>query len=87
MEILLIMLLIAVVSALNIVCFFVGAKVGQKVSKGEPIETPSFNPMEAIRERREQREADKKQNEIETILENIERYDGTGYGQKDVPRG
>jgi hypothetical protein len=87
MEILLIALLIAVVSALNIVCFFVGAKVGQKVSKGEPIEMPSLNPMKVIQEHREQEEAKKKQNEIETIMRNIEKYDGTGYGQEDVPRG
>ena len=87
MEILLIALVIAIVGALNIVCFFVGANVGQKVSKGEPIEMPSLNPMKVIQEHREQAEAKKKQNEIDTIMRNIEKYDGTGYGQEDVPRG
>lgn len=87
MNILFISLLIAIVSTSNAVCFFVGAKVGQTVSKGEPIETPTLNPMKLIREREDRKEAEKEQERIETIMRNIENYDGTGYGQKDVPRG
>lgn len=79
-------LLIAVVSALNIVCFFVGAKVGQTVSKGETLETPSVNPMKAIQERRERRAAEEEQRKIDTILRNIDNYDGTEHGQEDVPK-
>ena len=79
-------LTIAVVGTLNIVCFFIGAKVGQKVVKGESLELPSINPMDAIREKEEKREARKEQNRVETIMRNIERYDGTPIGQEDVPR-
>jgi hypothetical protein len=84
MEILLIVILALVIGTLNVVCFFVGAKVGQKVDKGEPIETPSFNPINAIREAQEKREAEREQNQYDTVLHNIEIYDGTGNGQKDV---
>lgn len=77
-------LIILVVGALNIACFFIGAKVGQKVSKGEPIEMPSVNPIEAIREHNDKKEADREQDRLETIMRNIERYDGSANGQEDV---
>ena len=66
-------------------CFLMGAKVGQAVSKGEKIETPTVNPMKAHREREEKREAQKEQERLDTILRNIESYDGTGRKQEDVP--
>ena len=84
MEFLLIVILALVIGTLNVVCFFVGAKVGQKVDKGEPIETPSLNPIDAVREAQEKREAEREQNQYDTVQHNIEIYDGTGNGQKDV---
>lgn len=80
-------LLFAVMAASNIVCFIIGAKVGQAVSKGEKIETPSIDPLKAYREREAKREAQKEQDRLDTIMRNIEAYDGTGNGQEDVPRG
>ncbi len=77
-------LLALVVGTLNIVSFFIGAKVGQKAVKGEPIEVPKPNPMKAIRESQDKKEAERKQNALDTILHNIEIYDGTSAGQKDV---
>ena len=79
-------LLLAVMGITNIACFVIGAKVGQAASKGETIETPTVNPMKLYREREEKREAQKEQDRIETIMRNIEGYDGTGRGQEDVPR-
>lgn len=78
-------LLMAVMAAANILCFFVGAKVGQAVSKGEKVETPTVNPLKAYREHQERREAQQEQNVIEAMLYNIDVYDGTGNGQRDVP--
>lgn len=75
---------IVVVSTLNIGCFLIGAKVGQKVSRDETIEMPNLNPIKVVKEIKENRETDKVQNKIETIMQNIDSYDGTGYGQKDV---
>ncbi len=79
-------LLILIVSTLNVVCFFIGAKVGQKVVKGEEIELPSLNPLKAYKEAQEKREAERQQDRLDTILQNIEAYDGTSAGQKDVSR-
>jgi hypothetical protein len=85
MEALLLILLLAVVAALNIVCFMVGANVGQKVSKGESIEITSASPQKAVREHKAHKEADMEQNRVDTIMRNVEAYDGTPYGQEDVP--
>ncbi len=79
-----IIVIILIVSTLNVVCFLIGAKVGQTVVKGDPIELPNLNPLEAIRKHRERVEAEKESDRLETILENIAKYDGTGIGQKDV---
>lgn len=77
-------LIILTVGILNIGCFFIGAKVGQKVVKGEPIELPSINPLKAYREAQDRKEAEREADRLDTILQNIETYDGTGAGQKDV---
>lgn len=82
-------LLALVVGTLCIVCFFVGAKVGQAVSRGETVEAP--HPVKVMRENRERKLAEeeqrKEQTRMEIIMQNIESYDGTGLGQKDVPGG
>jgi hypothetical protein len=79
-------LLVATVGALCIGCFLIGAKVGQTVSKGESIELPSVNPFEAYRKHEAKKEAQAEQDRIDTIMRNIECYDGTGNNQEDVGR-
>ena len=79
-------LIILVTGTLNAVCFFIGAKVGQMAKKGESIQLPNLDPMKAIREREDRKEAEREADRIETIMQNIESYDGTDRGQKDVPR-
>lgn len=78
-------LLLAVMALSNIVCFLIGAKVGQAVSKGEKVEIPSLDLLKAAREREAKQEAELEQNRIDVILRNAERYDGTANGQEDVP--
>ena len=78
------LILMAVITILNLLCFLIGAIVGQKTVKGEKIELPKLNPMEVYREHQEKKEASKEMDKLETILRNIEKYDGTTRGQ-DVP--
>ena len=80
-------LLLAVFGAVNIFCFMLGAKVGQAVSKGEKVELPTINPMEAIKEHKAKQRAEEEMDKLNTIMSNIESYDGTSNGQRDVPRG
>jgi hypothetical protein len=84
MEVLFIILAVGFVC---LACFLSGVNVGQKVVKGEAVKLPTVNPVEAIKEHREQKEYDYKQSQLETILRNIDNYDGTDYGQEEVPRG
>lgn len=80
-------LLMLVMGAMNILCFLIGAKTGQMVVNGKDVELPKINPLEAMREREEKREARREQDRLDVILRNIESYDGTSHGQEDVPRG
>lgn len=84
--IILIITLGAVMGTLNTVCFFIGAKVGQKVARGETIETPNLNPIKAYQEKQEKKAVKEEQDKIEAIMRNIEKYDGTTRGQEDIPR-
>ena len=77
-------LLIAVVALSNILCFMIGAKVGQAVVKGEKVELP--NPAKTAREHKQRKEAEQVQSRYDTIMQNMENYDGSSVGQKDVPR-
>lgn len=66
--------------------FVFGVKVGQMTKLGEKVEIKT--PIQAIKEHKEnkqlEREAVKENELIEKMLENIEAYDGTGLGQKDL---
>lgn len=79
-------ILIAVIGIMNILCFFIGAKIGQKVARNETITMPKIEPVKTIREYNEQKEVRMEQERDRVIAENIDNYDGTGLGQKDVPK-
>ena len=79
-------LTILAIGAVCIACFVMGAKVGQAVSKGEKVEVPEVNPIKAIQEHRARQEAQMEQSRMETILQNIDNYDGTSHKQEDVPK-
>ena len=68
------------VGALCILSFTIGAVIGQRVVKNEPImQVPK---IESITERKE-RNKEMERNKI--IAENIDNYNGTGFGQKNLP--
>ena len=80
-------LIMLVFGATNIVCFVIGAKVGQAVDNGEKVELSIPSPIEAIRAHQDRREAERQQDRLDIIMRNIDSYDGTGNGQQEVPRG
>jgi hypothetical protein len=77
------LILIIGVGLMNVLCFLIGAKTGQKASKGEEITLPNLNPIEVVREHEETKQQKKEEDNFNTMLENIEVYDGTSIGQKD----
>lgn len=80
-------LLILVMGIMCIICFMVGAKVGQAVAKDEKIEMPSLDPLKAFREHEAKQEAKAEQERMNVLFQNIESYNGSAEGQIDVPRG
>ena len=85
MDIFIILGFLVLVGIQNLICMIIGLKVGLALSKGESISLP--NPIKAYKEHTANKEAKAELDKIETILRNIENYDGTGFGQMDVPRG
>lgn len=81
------LLLIVVLAASNIVCFTIGAKVGQAVIQGEPVKLPEVNPVKAVQEYKTAKDEKREQDRLSVIVQNMENYDGSGNGQKTVPRG
>ena len=79
-------LLILAIGFVCMACFLMGARVGQAVSKGEEVKLPT-TPLLSAKERQTKQEAEFEQDRLNTILQNIDRYDGTSAGQKEVPRG
>lgn len=79
-------ILVISIGIMNILCFFIGAKIGQKVIKGENIKLP--NPIKVIEETKESWEFKKEQEEererFERQMDNINNYNGTPLGQKDI---
>lgn len=72
----------SVTSMFNIIAFFIGAKVGQKVSRQEEIKIP--NPITVVNDYKEDKKRRKEQEELEIMKYNIDIFDGTGLGQKDI---
>lgn len=79
-------LIMALQGFICICSFKLGARVGQMVVRGESVESPFKSPVEAIREAKENHEYRREQDRLQTISDNIDNYDGTGLGQKDVPK-
>ena len=87
MDILIIVAVILVLAAAsNILCFAIGAKVGQAVKNGEEIKLPEVSPVKAFEERRSRKAAEREADQLSALLHNIDVYDGTSAGQKDISR-
>lgn len=77
-------LALLVMGLTNIVCFVIGAKVGQTVQQGKNIELPTVSPTESYNKRQSKKEAQAEQDRLNAIMRNIENYDGTSIGQQEV---
>lgn len=67
--------------------FVIGVYLGQKLNRNEKIEV---NPIKVVEEHIEEnkikREIKEETSKLEIMLDNIDNYDGTGIGQKDIPK-
>ena len=67
-----------------IIAYTLGLKNGQKLKNNEEIKMPEINPAKIVRNEIESFEEKKRQSTFETMMSNIDNYDGTGLGQKDI---
>ena len=77
-------ILVVLMGVMNLLAFLIGAKVGQKVVNNEPVELPTINPLTLYKEHKEKAEMGKEQEKLNTMLANIDNYDGTSAFQKEV---
>ena len=86
MNLVLILISTIIISAFIMFSFIVGLHYGSKVKKNEVINIPT--PNKVIQKKRQQirfeEEKERKDQALETMLYNIEVYDGTGNGQKEI---
>lgn len=79
MDIIYVIMLVFMTGSFCIISFLIGSNSKRM----------TFNPIQNYKEHKEiQRkkvEADLKTRQTKTMLENIDRYDGTSLGQKDIP--
>ena len=74
-------ILVLLMGGMNLIAFLIGARTVQKVNKGEDIK---INPIEVYKEYKEDKEVAKEQEQLNTILANINNYQGDGIGQRDI---
>ena len=72
------------IGILCIISFLIGARTAQKLLKKEEVIIPTTS--KAIQEIIETKERQKEVEKNKIIAENIDNYDGTSLGQKDLPR-
>lgn len=78
---------VIILCGINLLSFILGAKIGQESIRGKEIKV---NPIKVIkdeiRESKTVKEDNLRKRQLETMLHNIDSYDGTGIGQKIIPK-
>jgi len=78
-------LLLLGVGALMVLAFLVGARTAQKAQNDTEITLPNINPINKVKELKNEYEANKAQSKFEVELDNINNYHGDGTGQRTIP--
>ena len=77
---------VIILMLINLLSFVIGAKIGLNVSRKKDI---TLNPVkmvsDSIETHKEKKVANLEERKLKTMLENIDNYDGTGFGQKNIP--
>lgn len=83
-----VIMLCALFGIFILVSFIKGIQIGIKLRKDEPIEvqSPITYVKEKIQENKDNKIIEKEQEITQINLDNIDSYDGSGIGQKDIPR-
>lgn len=77
-----IMILAILTPVMSVFCFIKGYNIGAKETKKPEIKIEA--PKEKKKRREISKEAEKRRSQMSILLENIEAYDGTSKGQKEL---
>lgn len=82
-------LLITIVGMFNLLSFYLALKMNNKTEIVKEKKNVTINPVKIYKTAKERKrieeEKQKEQEILKANLENIENYDGTPLGQKDIP--
>ena len=77
---------LTILMLINLLSFTIGAKIGLSVSKMKDI---TLNPVkmvsDSINDKKERKQKDLEERKYDTMMKNIDNYDGTGLGQETMP--
>ncbi len=80
------MIEIIIIEIINVLTLLIGVKIGMSVANKKEI---TLNPVKAISQYKENVEKQKEHSladrKIKTMLDNIDKYDGTSLGQQEIP--
>lgn len=79
-------LMIALIGVGLYCCFLHGVMVGRNADKHKKVERPKIDFMKSTQDARSKREAQREKEYLDALLRNIDNYDGTGFGQEELPR-
>jgi hypothetical protein len=77
-----IMVLAVLTPILSVFCFIKGYNIGARETNKPEIKLET--PMQKIERAKENKKAAEKRSRLNTLLENIENYDGSSKGQKEL---
>ena len=85
MDMMQIICLIFVTTFGNVCCFILGAKLFQQATKGEKVGIEIPNPVKVVQNTIDSIDEKKEQEKYRVIMDNIDNYNGTSLGQKNIP--
>jgi hypothetical protein len=77
-----ILILAVLTPILSVFCFIKGYNIGARETRKPEIKLET--PMQKIERAKENKKAAEKRSRLNTLLENIENYDGSSKGQKEL---
>nr|DAN99603.1 MAG TPA: hypothetical protein [Caudoviricetes sp.] len=77
-----ILILAVLTPILSVFCFIKGYNIGARETNKPEIKLET--PMQKIERAKENKKAEEKRSRLNTLLENIENYDGSSKGQKEL---
>jgi len=72
---------VLILSAINVLCFLIGAMVGQRAFERKPI---IVNPVKEVINHIEENQLSEEDQRFKDIADNIDAYNGTSIGQKKI---